>query len=118
MTRIRNATNRPLVRFKTGRVTGVRCDAIDGKLVSSFDPMGMDSCTGGEMGTAHGVLPQVYPEDGLEVVLVGQVPGTAMPLRPEEIRRAFKVERQANHPWRVWGILDEWDTLYEIREKV
>ncbi len=118
MTRIRNATGRPLVRFKTGRVTGIRCDVIDGKIVSGFNPMGTDSSTGGELGTVHGVLPQVYPEDGLEVVLVGPVPGTAMPLEPKEAERAFKVECPANPPWRAWGILDEWDTLYEIREKV
>lgn len=118
MTRIRNATKRPLVRFRSGRVTGIRCDIINGQVESRFDPLGCDSSTGGEMGTVHGVLPQVYPEDGLEVVLIGQVPGTAMPLEPAEAKVAFKIERPAYLPWRAWGILDEFDTLYEIREKV
>lgn len=89
-----------------------------GQVESRFDPLGCDSSTGGELGTVHGVLPQVYPEDGLEVVLIGQVPGTAMPLEPEEAKVAFKIERPAYPPWRAWGILDEFDTLYEIREKV
>lgn len=133
MTRVRNATKRPLVRFKTGCITGIRyvitgrtgfvrgstdVEHVEAGIEAVFDPNGDDGGTGGEMGSPRVFTPQVYPEDGLEVVRVGAVPGEPMPLSDDEIGRAFKLTRAEDAgSGRAWGILDEWDTVYEIREK-
>lgn len=132
MTRVRNATKRPLVRFKTGCITGIRyvitartgfvrgstaVEHVEAGIEGIFDPNGEDSWTFGEMGLPRVFTPQAYPEDGLEVVCVGAVPGEPMPLSDSEIGRAFKLTG-VEDAWigPVWGIIDEWDTVYEIRE--
>lgn len=133
MTRVRNATKRPLVRFRTGHITGIRyvitartgfvrgstdVEHVEAGMEAVFDPRGEDSGTGGEMGSPRVFTPQTYPEDGLEVVLVGAVPGEPMPLTPNEAARAFRIVQMNGAPSHMeWGILDEWDTVYEIREK-
>lgn len=133
MTRVRNATKRPLVRFKTGCVTGLRylitartgfvrgstaVEHVESGMEAIFDPNGDDSGTCEEVVTPRVFTPQTYPEDGLEVVRVGAVPGEPMPLTPHEAARAFKLVQMNGAPSHMeWGILDEWDTVYEIREK-
>lgn len=126
MTRVRNATKRPMVRFKTGSITGIRYVItartgfvrVEAGMEAVFNPRGEDSGTASEMGTPRVFTPQTYPEDGLEVVCVGAIPGEPMPLTPNEAARAFKLVQMNGAPSHLeWGILDEFDTLYEIREK-
>ena len=132
MTRVRNATRRPLVRFKTGHVTGIRyvitaragfirgagiVEHVSAGIEAVFDPVGEDSGAGGEMSIPRVFTPEVYPEDGLEVVGVGVERGEPLPLRPDEVSMAFKLVQMNGAPSCFeWGILDEWDTVYEIRE--
>ena len=127
MIRVRNCTARPAVRFLVGEVTNLHV-GLDGLAYEyregkswAFHHTGHEM---GKMGQHGGFSPVfVLPEDGL-CIDCDIVPGEETLLLSSDVldRQGWLYTLRAHRITRrdpcgsVWGVLDEFDMLYSIKE--